>query len=312
MITIVYMLIYVDHFFEQEEIAGTLVSRIRAISPDVVVTSYKEEREKKANKKIRKDLSEAITIDMLSKADICIPIVTSDYLVFGSDGLEKAMASFTTNPDKYIFPLIYSPSNWSSKSWIVKSKVYPFGGVPFIDLADASKEVELNSLVQTISDIVNKKHDTSVSQLPEVKTIGNKGKIVFISHDHDDADFAELLKLRLEEKGVVGWIDSERLRIGQDWRQEIDDGISMAIAVIAIMTPHARKSEYVTYEWAYAWGKGKKIFPIMLKQTPLHPRLESLQYLDFTNRVTRPWDRLIDSILELTGKIATVKGDNLN
>ena len=69
--------------------------------------------------------------------------------------------------------------------------------------------------------------------------------------------------------------------------------------MIAIMTPDARKSEYVTYEWAFAWGKGKPIFPIMLKQTQLHPRLESLQYLDFTNRTTRPWDKLISSIKEL-------------
>ena len=62
------------------------------------------------------------------------------------------------------------------------------------------------------------------------------------------------------------------------------------------MTPDARKSEYVTYEWAFAWGKGKAIFPVMLKQTQLHPRLESLQYLNFTDRTVRPWEKLIDSI----------------
>ena len=46
-------------------------------------------------------------------------------------------------------------------------------------------------------------------------------------------------------------------------------------------------------------GKGEKVFPIMLKQTQLHPRLESLQYLDFTNRAARPWDELINSIKAL-------------
>lgn len=104
----------------------------------------------------------------------------------------------------------------------------------------------------------------------------------------------------MEKRGLVGWIDSERLKIGQDWREEIDQGIENSVAVIAIMTPEARKSEYVTYEWAFAWGKGKKIFPVLLKQTPLHPRLESLQYLDFTNKAVRPWDELIKSIVELT------------
>lgn len=46
-------------------------------------------------------------------------------------------------------------------------------------------------------------------------------------------------------------------------------------------------------------GKGKKIYPVMLKQTQLHPRLESLQYLDFTNRTTRQYGKLIESIKEL-------------
>ena len=65
------------------------------------------------------------------------------------------------------------------------------------------------------------------------------------------------------------------------------------------MSPEARKSEYVTYEWAFAWGNDIEILPIMLKQTALHPRLESLQYMDFTNRVTRPYDELITRIKEL-------------
>jgi hypothetical protein len=60
------------------------------------------------------------------------------------------------------------------------------------------------------------------------------------------------------------------------------------------MTPDARISEYVTYEWAFAWGYGKKVIPIMLRQTTLHPRLATLQYLDFTNRIARPWSRLFE------------------
>jgi hypothetical protein len=94
-------------------------------------------------------------------------------------------------------------------------------------------------------------------------------------------------------------MDNERLTIGQDWREEIDSGISKSKAIIVIMSPEARKSEYVTYEWAYAWGKGIKIFPIMLNQTSLHPRLESLQYMDFTNRVTRPYDELVERVKEI-------------
>jgi hypothetical protein len=60
------------------------------------------------------------------------------------------------------------------------------------------------------------------------------------------------------------------------------------------MTTEAKASQYVTYEWAFAWGAGVKVIPILLKKTELHPRLESRQFLDFTNRNARPWDTLIE------------------
>ena len=38
------------------------------------------------------------------------------------------------------------------------------------------------------------------------------------------------------------------------------------------------------------------VIPVMLKKTELHPRLEALQYLDFTNRTVRPWEQLLEEI----------------
>ncbi len=118
----------------------------------------------------------------------------------------------------------------------------------------------------------------------------------FICHAYEDCDFAELLKMKIEERGYTAWVDTERLRAGKDWRSEIDEGIRGCCALIVIMSPNARKSEYVTYEWAFAWGVGVKVIPIVLKPTPLHPRLEALQYLDFTNRAGRPWSRLLEML----------------
>ena len=104
------------------------------------------------------------------------------------------------------------------------------------------------------------------------------------------------VKLNLERKGHSGWIDTDRLMPGIEWREEIDKTITDCIAVMAIMSPEARASEYVTYEWAFARGAGKTIIPLMLRQTSLHPRLATLQYLDFSNRMNRPWDRLYQSL----------------
>jgi tetratricopeptide (TPR) repeat protein len=118
-------------------------------------------------------------------------------------------------------------------------------------------------------------------------------KHVFISYQHDDGEFAENLIHAVEKNGFKTWIDSDRLNPGEDWREGIDQAIRDAFALIVIMSPTAKASEYVTYEWAFAWGCGLKVIPVMYRKTELHPRLESLQYMDFTNRSIRPWDSLM-------------------
>jgi len=121
-------------------------------------------------------------------------------------------------------------------------------------------------------------------------------KQVFISYQHEDADFAELLKFRVKDKGFDSWVDSEDLQAGEEWQVSIDQAIKGAFALIVIMTPNAQASEYVTYEWSFAWGAGIKVIPVLYKQTQLHPRLKTLQYLDFTNHSTRPWDKLFEAL----------------
>jgi HEAT repeat protein len=121
-------------------------------------------------------------------------------------------------------------------------------------------------------------------------------KHVFISYHHDDGDFAEALINRIKKEGLETWVDNDQLYAGEDWRAEIDQAIVNSFAFIVIMTPEAKASEYVTYEWAFAWGAGVKVIPVVLKHTPLHPRLEALQYLDFTSYISRPWDKLIEVV----------------
>src|SRR5574341_736835 len=129
---------------------------------------------------------------------------------------------------------------------------------------------------------------------------------IFISYNHEDSDFIEILRSKLEQAGFVVWTDST-LRGGEDWRRGIDRAIKDAFALIAVMTPEAKASEYVTYEWAFAVGAEVEVIPILLKRTNLHPRLESLQHLDFTNRQSRPWDKLISVLQEAESSKPEVK-----
>ncbi len=289
--------VYIDHNPNGEEVefAKKLRRRIEGIKGLISVSSYKD-IEPKRNNEGDNDW-EKVTLQAVKNADIIIPIITSDYLAHSvPDDMNSEFIDIINSTGRYLFPIIFSESDWSSYSWMVKSKLLPLDADTISELTEQGLEKELNQIFRTIENIYiksNGNEDFEVAQNSDAK------KSVFISHDHDDADFAELLKLRLEKDGIKAWIDTERLKIGQDWREEIDLGIENSIALIAVMTPESRQSEYVTYEWAFAWGKCVKIFPIMLKQTQLHPRLESLQYLDFTNRSARPWDELLNSIKSL-------------
>lgn len=282
------MNIYIDYFSTEADFGLKIIKRLQTIQYDFSIINYDILKGK------NDELSDNELANALETFDIIIPIVEAEYLT--SEIINEKLDELADKKDKYILPVIYSPTNWSSKSWIVKSKTFPEDDISISELDDNSREIVLNKLVRVVENILVQNLNSSIFN---IKTFDNNQNAIFISHSHEDADFAELLKLHLDKNGLNCWIDSEKLKIGQDWRQEIDDSIEKSSAVIAIMTPEARKSEYVTYEWSFAWGKGKKIFPIMYKQTVLHPRLESLQYLDFTNRTTRPWDKLVASLKQI-------------
>lgn len=79
-------------------------------------------------------------------------------------------------------------------------------------------------------------------------------KQVFISYQHKDAEFAENLMHRIKDAGFDSWVDSEDLRAGEEWQVGIDQAIKNAFALIVIMSSDAQASEYVIYEWSFAWG----------------------------------------------------------
>jgi hypothetical protein len=132
---------------------------------------------------------------------------------------------------------------------------------------------------------------------------------VFISYSHKDSNFVDQLKQHLKDAGFDVWIDRELLMPGQDWREEIDSAIRTSFALIAIMTPKAYESKYVTYEWAFALGIGKKVVPIMLEKTKLHPRLEALHFVDFTDHWADNWDKLIVPLTKYADDLSKPKSE---
>jgi hypothetical protein len=129
-------------------------------------------------------------------------------------------------------------------------------------------------------------------------------KHVFVSYKHEETEFASMLIHQLTAAGFKIWIDTEQLRAGENWREAINDAIKDAFALVLVISPDAQRSEYVTYEWAFAQGAGIKVVPLLYKHPAgrLHPQLEMLQYLDFTDKARPPWDKLLRRLWELRGE----------
>ena len=122
---------------------------------------------------------------------------------------------------------------------------------------------------------------------------------VFLSYSRNDHHFAELAEIKLAEAKIKLWRDQGQLRAGNDWRQGIERGISDSSAVLIALSTTSSESSYVTYEWAYALGNGKTIIPLKLTECVLHPKLATIQYLDFSIPGVLPWSPLIERIREV-------------
>jgi hypothetical protein len=122
---------------------------------------------------------------------------------------------------------------------------------------------------------------------------------VFLSYCSKDHFFAQLAQHKLEKERIKVWLDGHQLRAGDDWRQEIDRGIADSYAVIVALSAASARSHYVTYEWASAIGKDKPIVPVLLEACDRHPRIEPIQYLDFTNAAHQPWKQLVERLKEI-------------
>lgn len=244
---------------------------------------------------------------MIETADIALLLVSPDFLA--SDFIMELQLPLLVERRRrgelILLPVLIRSSVWRDEPTLATLQVWPRSGQPLRALGDAEIDQILTSLIDELATFAGAiaqretRPDSPTSQRDAgTESQGSAIPEFFVSHSRADGDFAELLKLRLDRDGYEAWVDVDRLMVGEDWRDKIDEALRQSTAVIVVMSPEARASEYVTYEWAFASGAGIRLIPLMLRQTPLHPRLATLQYLDFTNQYARPWAKLMKALDE--------------
>jgi hypothetical protein len=119
---------------------------------------------------------------------------------------------------------------------------------------------------------------------------------VFISYAHSDRKIAQSIERGLRKANTDGWLDLKNIAGGEEWSPAIDNAVRKARALLLVLSPAASKSDWVTYEWIFALGAKKRVIPVLVKKTKMHPKLAALHYVDFTvSRETR-WERLLAAL----------------
>jgi len=105
------------------------------------------------------------------------------------------------------------------------------------------------------------------------------GKI-FIAYTRSDSDYVSRLVDSLENRGLSIWTD-ERLVIGADWVQTIEENVKSCSALILIMSQSAYDSKWVQAELTLAMNYSKPIFPVLIEESQsTWLSVANIQYVD--------------------------------
>jgi predicted regulator of Ras-like GTPase activity (Roadblock/LC7/MglB family) len=110
---------------------------------------------------------------------------------------------------------------------------------------------------------------------------------LFISYSHRDIEFMRHIGRFLQGKEFAIWSDENLTPGTRGWKLAIEKAIEEASAVVAILSPDAKASEWVDRELEYARIRGKRIFPLLVRgdaQTSVPLELVTSQWIDLTSR----------------------------
>ena len=98
---------------------------------------------------------------------------------------------------------------------------------------------------------------------------------VFISYSNEDRPAALELKKALEDIGLAVWMDDFRLVAGDTFPNGLEEGIRSSVGVVILLTPASTKSQWVTYEFAFARGADVPVMVVRAGEVALPAPLDS-------------------------------------
>ena len=133
---------------------------------------------------------------------------------------------------------------------------------------------------------------------------------IFISYSRRDQEFVTRLARDLDQQVAGVWFDQSDIQVGQQWHDEIMDGIRACKAFVLVLSPDAAESRYVHEELNKALELGKPIIPILYRPAKWNGEFNTLvkevQTLDLrSGSYAENFQKLVDGLVALgAAKIA--------
>ncbi len=129
---------------------------------------------------------------------------------------------------------------------------------------------------------------------------------IFLSYINKDAEIMWRVYQNLRHEGLTVWIDQTNLDPGTlAWDRAIEEAIVSADCMVVLLSPAARKSEWVREELHYAKTLGKRIYPLLVAgeaHDAIPFGFSTAQYMDVRGeRYDAAVPRLIEIICKQSG-----------
>jgi formylglycine-generating enzyme required for sulfatase activity len=138
----------------------------------------------------------------------------------------------------------------------------------------------------------------------EVSTHPRDPHQVFLSHAHEDADFAQRLARDLREAGLSVWMTPDSIQPGEQWVSAIDRGLSESGVFVVALTPNAVRSRWVKKEtqWAVQAEQQDRVrlFPLLVQPCDAAQLSNLLTLTQFVN-FERGYERGVDELCRALG-----------
>jgi hypothetical protein len=124
---------------------------------------------------------------------------------------------------------------------------------------------------------------------------------VFISYSRKDDVVMHRVVAFLRRQGLKVWVDNEKLTPGTPvWEAEIEKAIKGASAIVIVLSPDSKDSEWVRREISLADQYRKRVFPVLVRgdeESSITLRLINRQFVDIRENENAGLGSLVAALL---------------